>query len=144
MATSFEDIYKKFLGMIDDYELGLITSDELNEVMFLYLDESRSMYFPQCSKNLDDITVSLGLGEFHETLNSQEQFILALGMKKAWLSSKVNNADLMSKDIGDRDYKAIQGTNYIKELSKLNNLIKDEIREYSVQYTWKNFSLEDW
>lgn len=130
--------------MIDDYELGLITSEELNEVMFLYLDESRSMYFPQCAKSLDEITVSQGVGEFNETLNSQEQFILALGMKKAWLSSKINNADLMSKDIGDRDYKAIQGTNYIKELSKLNNLIKDEIREYSVQYTWKNFSLEDW
>jgi hypothetical protein len=144
VATSFDSIYKKFLGEIDDYELGLVSDEELNEILFGYLDKARSLYFPQCDKNLELLTETLGVGEFEEDLTSREQYILALGMKKAWLSPKINNADLMTKAVGDRDYKAVQGTNYIKELSKLDAQIKDEIREYAVSYTYKNFSLEGW
>lgn len=144
MATSFQLIYKKFLRHIDDYELGLVSDEELNEILFGFLDEARSLHFPQCKKNLELITESYGIGEFHEDLTSQEQSILALGMKKAWLSPKLNNADLMSKAIGDRDYKAVQGTNYIKELAKLDKQIEDEIDGYAKAYTWKNFSLEEW
>lgn len=130
--------------MVDDYELGLVSDDELNEVLFEYLDQARSLHFPQCKKNLELITENLGVGEFHEDLTSQEQYILALGMKKAWISPKLNFADNMTKSIGDRDYKAVQGTNYIKELSKLDAQIKEEIREYAVSYTYNNFSLEGW
>lgn len=144
MATSFHSIYKKFLGLIDDYELGLVSDEELSEILFGYLDKARSLDFPQCRKNLELITESNGVGEFHEDLTSQEQYILALCMKKAWISPKLNNADLMSKEIGDRDYKAVQGTNYIKELSNLKSDIDDEIRRYEISYTYKDFSLEGW
>lgn len=144
VTTPFELIYKKFLSLIDDYELALITPEELNEVLFEYLDQARSLHFPQCNKNLDDLSEINGLGEFAEKLSSQEQYILALGMKKAWLSPKKNFSDNMSKEIGDRDYKAVQGTNYLKELSKLDDQIEDEIRKYAVAYTYKNFNLEGW
>lgn len=145
MATPFDRIYKKFLSLVNDYELALLEDLELQEVLFEYLDQARSLHFPQCKKDLEAIKVDdFGGGEFEETLNSQEQHILALGMKKAWLSSKLMNADLMRKSIGDRDYKAVQGTNYIKELSNLDTKIEEEIRNYAVQYTYKNFNLEDW
>lgn len=124
--------------------MAIPDESELNEILFAFLDEARSLYFPQCKKNLDAITESNGVGEFADDLNSQEQFILALCMKKAWLSPKLHSADLMRKEIGDRDYKAVQGTNYLKELSKLDDKIEDEIRRYSVEYTYKGFSLEGW
>lgn len=130
--------------MIDDYELGIPTQEELNEILFEYLDQARSLYFPQCKKDLESLTEDMGLGEFSEDLSSQEQYILALGMKKAWLSPKLNFSDNMTKEIGDRDYKAVQGTNYLKELSKLDEKIEDEIRRYAVAYTYKDFSLEGW
>ncbi|PFP98893.1 hypothetical protein COK12_30780, partial [Bacillus cereus] len=79
-----------------------------------------------------------------EDLSSQEQFILALGMKRAWLSTKKNSADLMNKTVGDRDFKAVQGTTYLKELSKLDKDMEDEVRRYAVEYTYKDFSLEGW
>lgn len=144
MATPFDSIYRKFLSLVDDYELGLVSDEELNEILFGYLDQARSLHFPTCSKDLEKIVESYGVGEFEEDLTSQEQYILALGMKKAWLSPKLNNADLMAKSIGDRDYKAVQGTNYIKELAKLDAQIEEEIRKYNVAYTYKNFSLEGW
>lgn len=144
MATSFSSIYRKFLSLVDDYEFSLIDEVELNPVLFDYLDRARSLDFPQCTKDLEKITEIDGFGEFEEDLTSQEQHILALGMKKAWLSAKLHNADLMIKDIGDRDYKAVQGTNYLKEISKLDSKLEDEIRKYAVSYTYKNFSLEEW
>lgn len=130
--------------MIDDYELGLVSDDELNEILWGYLDQARSLYFPQCKKDLEDVYENFGEGEFNEDLNSQEQFILALGMKKAWLSPKLKNADLMTKAIGDRDYKAVQGTNYIKELAKLDAQIEDEVDRYARAYSWKNLDLSGW
>ncbi len=144
MATPFDKIYKKFLGQIDDYELAIPEEAELNEILFAFLDEARSLYFPQCQKDLDNITESNGVGEFAEDLSSQEQYILSLGMRKAWLSPKLHSADLMSRAIGDRDFKAVQGTNYLRELSKLDDKIEEEIRRYSVEYTYKGFSLEGW
>ncbi|MFJ8247296.1 hypothetical protein [Peribacillus asahii] len=144
MATPFGPIYKKFLSLIDDYELAIPSPEELNEILFEYLDQARSLYFPQCNKNLDNLTETAGVGEFAEDLSSQEQYILALGMKKAWLSPKLNFGDNMSKEIGDRDYKATQGTNYIKELSKLDDKIENEIRRYAVEYSYKNLNLEGW
>lgn len=144
MATPFKSIYKKFLSLIDDYELVIPSQDEQNEILFEFLDQARSLHFPQCTKDLENITENLGVGEFEEDLTSQEQYILALGMKKSWLSPKLNFSDNMIKEIGDRDYKATQGTGYIKELSKLDAQIEEEIRKYAVNYTYKNFSLEEW
>lgn len=144
MATPFHSIFKKFLGTIDDYELGLVSDEELNEVLWGYLDQARSLYFPQCNKDLEQVIEDFGEGEFIEDLTSQEQFILALGMKKAWLSPKLQSADLMTKAIGDRDYKAVQGTNYIKELAKLDLQIEDEIERYARAYSWKNLDLSGW
>lgn len=144
MATPFSSIYKKFLSLVDDYELSIPDEEERNEILFEFLDQARSLHFAQCKKDLENITEKRGVGEFADSLDSQEQYILALGMKKAWLSPKLNFADNMTKEIGDRDYKAVQGTNYIKELSKLDNQIEEEIRRYSVAYTYKNFNLEGW
>lgn len=144
VATPFSSIYTRFLRLVDDYELALPPEEELNEILFGFLDMARSLYFPQCKKDLELITEQDGVGEFDEDLTSQEQYILALGMAKAWISPKVKNADLMSKSIGDRDYKAVQGTSYIKELSKLEKQIEDEVDDYARRYSWKNFSTEDW
>lgn len=144
VATPFSSIYKKFLGQIDDYELGLVSDEELNEILFGFLDKARSLYFPQCKKDLENIVENFGVGEFSEDLTSQEQHILALGMKKAWIEPKLSNADLMTKSIGDRDYKAVQGTNYIKELAKLDLQIEDEVDRYAKAYTWKNLDLSGW
>ncbi len=143
MATSFQTIYKKFLSLIDDYELGLVSPEELNEVLYEYLDTAKVL-FPQCKKDLEKYTVENGIGEFEETLDSNEVYILSLGMKKAWISPKLNSADLMTKDIGDRDYKAIQGTSYLKELSRLEKEYEEEVDKYARAYTWKNFTTEGW
>ncbi len=145
MGTPFEKVFKIFLSQIDDYELAIPEEEELNEILCGYLDEARSLHFKQCKKDIENATVNPDFtGYFQDDLSLEEQHILALGMKKAWLSPKLNSADLMARAIGDRDFKAIQGTNYIKELSKLDSEIEQKIRDYNISYSYNNFSLEGW
>lgn len=154
MAVDYKDIYDKFTIDIDDSDLGLVSDIELNNILFKYLEKARAMYFPQCTKDLNDVTVTIsdidtiiGIGDdafvineisakFNQDLTNQEQHILALGMKKAWLSSKKYSADLMVKDVGDRDYNAVQGFNYLKVLITLDSELEDEIRSYGTSYTY--------
>lgn len=145
MGTPFEKVFKIFLGQIDDYELAIPEEEELNEILCGYLDTARSLHFKQCRKDLENVIVNPDFtGYFVEELSQEEQQILAMGMKKAWISTKLHSADLMSRAIGDRDFKAVQGTNYIKELSKLENDIEQKIRNYGIDYTYNNFSLDGW
>lgn len=143
MSVSFSTIYKKFLRDIDDYEFGLLEKDEMSEILQGYL-EFAIAEFTQCEKDLENIVEKDGEFYFEEDLTFKEQEILALCMRKSWLNQKLYSADLMVKSIGDRDHSAIQGTSYISTLSKLDDKIQDEIRIYSVGYTYTDFSLEDW
>ncbi len=143
MSVSFNTIYKKFLRDIDDYEFGLLEEDEMNEILQGYLEFAISE-FTQCEKDLENIVEIDEKLYFEEDLTFKEQEILALCMRKSWLNQKLYSADLMVKSIGDRDHNAVQGTPYINTLSKLDEKIQDEIRTYSVEYTYTDFSLEDW
>lgn len=143
MSTAFSKIYKKFLRDIDDYEYGLVEQDELDDICYEFLEFAISE-FTQCEKDLDKIIEKDGEKYFEEDLTLKEQEILALCMRLSWLNQKLYNADLMMKNIGDRDYNAVQGTSYINAISKLEERIEDKIRTYSVSYTYTDFSLEDW
>lgn len=153
MNTRFIEVYKVFKRMIDDYELDLITDEELAEVLKVYLDRSRGMEFKTCTKDIQSavllnekaveeglasgvpvvedwsFTVELGLDEIH---------ILALGMVKAWVSPKLRNVDLMRKDYGDRDYKAVQGEGYLNVLDKINDKTDTEMRRAVIEYSYKD------
>lgn len=142
MATPFEDIYTRFL-MIDDYELGLISEEELRDVLYRYL-KSGIDHFPQCEKDLSKVIFVDEVPHFESDLSSNEKRILSMCMRREWMISKLYNVDNMQKSIGDRDYRAIQGTGYLKSLSELDDKLEDEIRTYSVAYTYEDFSLEDW
>lgn len=140
MSTPFESIYQKFLIEIDDYELALIDDESLSETLRGYLSSASGLHFKKCRKDLSKVD-DVG---FLETLTLEEEHILALCMKKVWLSSKLMNADLMRKEIGDRDYKAVQGTGYIKELRTTMASLDKEIENATVDYTYTLSDLGEW
>lgn len=140
MPTPFESIYTKFLSGIDDYELALIDDESLSETLYNYLSNACGLHFRTCRKDLSKQD-SVG---FIETLTLEEEHILALGMKKSWLSPKLMNADLMRKEIGDRDYKAVQGTGYIKELRTTMEALDKEIENATIAYSYNPEDLGDW
>lgn len=142
MATPFTKIYDRFLASVDDYELGLMTDEDLYELLFQWLDRAISLEFTTCYKDLNNMVEPNypdSLGEFNIDLDRQEINILALCMKKCWLEVKQSNADLMRRSIGDRDYRTVQGYQYLRELKDLKDDIDSAINEYQIAYTYKNF-----
>lgn len=217
LATTYEELYKRFLNKVDDYDLlklGEVSEQDLKDVLEGYLD-SAIVYFSQCKKDLDTKVFVDSLGNivnpddinnvedtvseedntivsdnventesvdntenienvetveniddtndgtenansedsndkpvifeaFKDDLTRQEKEILTTAMVIAWLEPKLMSIELMNKDIGDRDYKSIQGHPYLKEINALKTDLEKKVRTYGVQYTYNNFSLEDW
>lgn len=152
--TSYEEVYSRFLGKVDDYDLKkLLEVDEesFRSLLKGYLEES-IINFPQCEKDLEEVEERIEEGNtiatqyFTSTLTLEEKEILSKGMVLAWLSPKVMFAENMEKSIGDRDYKAVQGYQYVQQLNTLRKNVEEEIRRYSVMYTYNHgkMNLEEW
>lgn len=135
MATSFMDIYKMFVSSIDSYELANQEEDGLYE----YLEQLLMNGIASCmqiSSNRKLEEYDLEEKVFTEDLKHTEKVALSKGMKLAWISDKLYNEDLMRKDLGDRDYKAVQGTDYIRRLSDLDTKLRKEIEQLLIDYSY--------
>lgn len=135
MNTKFEEIYKMFLNSIDDYDLAEIDGDELDEVLEGYLLSC----FSSLQNGIRDLSdVDIEKKEFNYKASMIEKGLLAKGMKLAWVGRKKNSQELMEKSIGDRDYKSVQGTEYLAQLTRVENALKREIDRELVDYSYSD------
>lgn len=139
MGTPFDDIYGLFLSQIDDYELFSVEEEELTSVIEDYLVNG-IMNLVEAPEYLMDI--DLENKSFNSELTSLEKVLVAKCMVLEWVNTKRNSAELMRKAIGDRDYKAIQGTTYLKELNNLEVSIRNEIRKTIIRYSYRTTVIE--
>lgn len=125
MATKFSDIYDLFLAQIDDYELGSLEDEEIDFVAEKYLINAL-INVQESISDFED--VDMDAKQFNNTIPLPEQIILAKSMKLEWVSEKKYSQELMQKSIGDRDYKAVQGVDYLKTLTSMEKSLRDEIK----------------
>lgn len=137
MNTKFEDVYSLFLQSIDDYELAQVEQDELEEVLSMYLLNCFG-HLQEGVRDLSDIDIDSK--EFNYEASHVEKLVIAKAMKLEWISTKKSSQELMEKAIGDRDYKAVQGTEYLKELTRVEKALRDEISRTLLNYS---YSTED-
>lgn len=137
MATPFQDIYDKFLSLIDDYTLALITDEELEDLLSNYLSRAISLDFKQCRKDLNNIDKTIK--QFNDELSLEEQWIIANGMVLSWLEPKLKRERLLRDAITDRDYKETSHANQLKELMNLEEITKRKLKEYIISYTHNDF-----
>lgn len=137
MATPFQNIYDKFLNLIEDYELAIIPDDELDYLLFSYLDRAVSLDFKQCRKDLTNYNKELK--QFNEDLTGEEQWIIAYGMVLSWLESKIKRERLLRDAISDRDYEESSHANQLKELLNLEESTRKKLTEYILNYTFNDF-----
>ena len=56
MSTSWNKVFEKFLALIDDRELcALLNDEDMTELLSLFLNGAKSVYFKKCEKDLTDI-----------------------------------------------------------------------------------------
>lgn len=134
MATKFSEIYDLFLGQIDDYELADLDEEEIDIVVEKYLINGLLTVESSIS-DFEDI--DLESKQFNNTIPLAEKIILAKTMKLEWVSEKKYSEELMRKSIGDRDYKAVQGTEYLKSLTSVEDGLRKEIKQLIINRSYK-------
>ena len=140
MTTKFSEVFTLFLGQVDDYDLAIVGDDELDQVLTRYLMNSLS----NLQDSMTDIdSIDFENNDFGADLKFVEKSIFAKAMKLEWLREKVYSAELMQKAIGDRDFSAVQGYNYLKEMSSLEQDLEKQIRGHLMEYSYREDFL-DW
>lgn len=137
MATPFQDVYDKFLNLIEDYELTLFPDEDLAFLLSNYLSRAISLDFKQCTKDLSDYDEDLK--QFNVDLTGEEQWIIANGMVLSWLEPKIKRERLLRDAISDRDYKESSHANQLKELMNLESATREKLHSYIVSYTHNDF-----
>lgn len=135
--TPFQNIYDKFLSLIDDYELAIIADEDLKFLLQNYLNRAISLDFKQCKKDLTD--VDLVTESFNESLSDEEQWIIAVGMSLSWVEPRIKKERLMRAAISDRDYQESSHANQLKTLIELERTMRQKLDRYLVNYTYNDF-----
>lgn len=121
MATSVQDIYKRFLAQIGKDVISEMEQYLAEELMLIYLEGAISM-FDICEKDLTIEDYS-----FKEDLTLNEQYILADGMILYWLKPKINTEKMIDLIITTSDYNIKSPANL---LDKLNTLYNDSFYKF--------------
>lgn len=138
MNTPFQDIYDKFLSLIEDYTMAMLSDEDLECLLSNYLSRAVSLDFKQCVKDLGDYDDALK--QFNMELTDEEQWIIANGMVLSWMEPKIKREKLLRETISDRDYRESSHANQLKELGNLEKITRAKLKEYIISYTENNFN----
>lgn len=133
MATKFSDMYSLFLSQITDYEMGGLEREELELVASNYLIRAL-INIQEIETDIMDIDEEKKV--FNNDLTLPEKLIIAKSMKLEWVRDRIFQEDLMRQNIGDRDYRAVQGTAYLDSLRVLANQLSEEVRRDLLRNDW--------
>ncbi len=125
--TKFEDVYKAFLSSVDSFQLAKMDDQELEETLWEWLDAARVPFVNY--KIVDFYDVDMENKCFNSKLSHAEVALLAKSMKLEWVRMKKHSEDVMNKSLGDRDYNAVQGYNYLKQYSVMETQLVNEINK---------------
>ena len=131
--TPVDTIFNKFLYFIDDIELSLLDDEDIEEMLYQYL-ENATVSFYECKKSLKIVD-----GMIEGDLDLDEIYILALCMVQFWLSPKIKREENLRQMMNDRDFKQISNANMLNRLLGLNQSVKDEIKMCKQRYSFKAF-----
>lgn len=132
--TKFSELYSLFLSQIKDYEYGHLTKEEF-EITGENILINSLLTVQELSNNMFDIDIETK--SFNRKLELSEKLLIAKAMKLTWVRDQKYRQELMRKSIGDRDYKAVQGTDYLRWLTSVEKELYQEIRHELLRYSWR-------
>ena len=138
MGTPFADIYSKFLNLIDDPDLALLTNADADFQMKQYLSDAIHLYFtptpPELQLTEDE--------SFTEVVPERLQSILANAMLLVWVKPKIFKERLMRSAIADRDYSELSHANQLSVLEKLRQNATYEVKEFVMDFWYEDESFQ--
>lgn len=137
--TKFEEVYRAFLASIDSFQLAKMDDEELEETLWEWLDAARVMFVNYSSIDFYDVDMENKC--FNSKLSHAEMTLLAKSMKLEWVRMKKHSEDVMNKSLGDRDYTAVQGYNYLKQYAVMETQLINEINKMINKIEYANKTL---
>lgn len=117
--TSYDEIYNRFLGKIDDYDLLHELGEDgegkdfVKSLLLDYMTGAISLYTYQTGSlnNRDD-----NKEKFDDTLDDMEQEILSMFMVVEYLSSKIIRSNLIEQRFSSKDLREFSPAKLLAEL----------------------------
>ena len=136
MGTPIQEIYRKFLGMIENEEWLLVDDDVIEDLMLNYL-ENATVEFHQCKK---DLTIDYNSMCFVEELDMNEVMILAWGMVIHYLQPKIKREENLRQFVSDKDFSKLSNANMLMRLMGLEEKARKQLDTYQSRYRFKEFT----
>ena len=133
--TLFSDVYDKFVTMFKDASLSNLTQPTLEELFDYWRSHSDSIHVKEIRKDLQDIDE--GLKQYNETLTSEEQWLVAYGMRLNWLDWKIHDERALKVSISDRDYSITSRANMLRALNEMKVHTQDDL--YLARHRYDNY-----
>lgn len=135
MGTTIEDVYRKFLGMIEDEEWLLVEDEVIEDLMLNYL-ENATVEFNQCRK---DLVIDYNNMCFVDELGMNEIMILAWGMVIHYLQPKIKREENLRQFVSDKDFNKLSNANMLMRLMGLEDKARKQLEIYQSKYRFKEF-----
>lgn len=139
MATSYEDIFKRFKNKISDVELYKLDEDSQKEQLVLWLDGAIGKI------ELDDLKIKNDLSdrdndleEFAADLTNAEIEVLALYMVVDWYDQKINSMEHIMLYVGTKDEKWTNQREHLRTMTETCEMYRLRARKHFRNYCYKN------
>ena len=134
--TSYDEIYKRFLSKITDYNITEFDPQDAYDMFHTWLMSSITT-----QKKLEhDLDYDDELFSFAEDLSHIEKECLALGMVIEWLQPQVNSVTNTLQMFGGKEEKFYSQANHLSELQSLLKSVMIQRRKLISGYVYQNNS----
>lgn len=134
MATSYEKIYENLLPKFRSYEIPLMSTEEVKDLLHDYLVPAASR-FHVCRKDLtdrDDI-----LQRFNVDLSDTEIEILSNYLLIEYMDSEyIRTPSLLKVQLPSSDFKVFSPANFLDKLMAMHKTYKSENETLLSRYAW--------
>ena len=138
MGTPFTDIYDKFLKLIDDPDLALMSEEDAKFHLKGFMLDAIHIYFTPIPPELEDMNDD----SFNIVMPQRIQSILAHAMLLVWIKPKIYKERLLRSAIADRDYSELSHANQLATLEKLRQNAMHEVKEFVMDFWYEDKDFE--
>ena len=134
MATPYEKIYANLLPKFKDYEIPLMTEDEVKDEIHDYIIPAIAR-FHICYQDLNDRDDDLE--QFNITLTDMELEILSNYVLLEYIDSKyIRTPVLLKVQYGSKDFNGFSNANHLDKLLSMQKRFLTENETLLSRYAW--------
>ena len=139
MATKYDEVYRKFLSRISDYDFLEFDVSTQYAIMHDYLTSAAADFNDVCRVDLDDRDELIL--QFNTDLTKKEVEILAVGMVCYWLEPKVLSTDNLRNALNTKDYTVFSPSKLFEQIQNAYHTASHQFRFLKNMYSYRTGDL---